>query len=328
MRRRPIKLSYEAGDLQTVDTVLQNFSVGELQEKPFAADILFPFVPVEKETGTYYKHDPSASRRAVEAIRARKARSAQVEQAITDATFSCKEYALHDILEDAIVANADVVVRGSMRERTAKFVLNLLRLAREKRAVTLATTVTNYPTAHRITGGADWEIITIDSRDEVNQAKELIRQKWGDSSQMAILMTTPVLNALRKNNFVMEAIKYTMAAKASDITPALLAGFYGVDRLFVAGSTEVTSKEGQTVAVADLWPDDVIVFRYEDNPMTNDVGLFGVTHAVSNDVFTNGIQSNRWREEGVRGEIIEECMCVQENIVNNNLGVHIDNVLA
>jgi len=320
-------MSIERGDIQK-DEVLTRFSVGTIKEHPRAADLLFPFVPVGKETGIYYKWDASTGRRAVDTLRARKARSVQAEMSISTATYTCKEYALHDVLEDAIVANADAVVKGGMRERAARHVLNLLRLGREKRAVTLATTATNYPVAHRIVGGADWGTITVVTKTEVDTAKELIRKAWGELSNIAMLITHPVLNALRTNNDVKEAIKYVMQAKNSDITPELLAGYYGVDRLYVAGATEETAKEGATSSVADLWPDDVIVWRYEDNPNQADVGLFGATHAVDNEVFQVGMQSNRWREEGVRGEFIEECMTVQENIVNNTLGVHIDDVLA
>jgi len=304
-----------------VDRALTNYSLGYLDEGQYIADIAFPFVDVTKETDKYFIEDTSQARRVPETLRAMRTRSRQDNIKLSTASYACEEYALHDVLPDRLEAMADEVLR--LREKMATNLLRKILLARELRVMTLLTTTTNYPTTpdHTLVGGADWGTPTINTKDEIDAARTLVLTATGAEPNL-IIINWDTFVALQKNDDIRDRIKYTQAALNKDLTPQLLAQYWGVERVAVGNKTYETAKEGATSVKAQIWPDDVIVLRTDANPTRIDTDHFGVTFA------TQRAMTKRWREESIDGDVIQQSQILVEKIVNSSAGVHIDNVLA
>ena len=112
-----------------IDAALTNLAI-RYRNLMFVADMVFPIVPVVKESDKYYVFSREELRE-VDTFRAVGAPSNEIDWDVTNATYSAEEYALKKLVPDRIVNNADAPIRPRMT--TQDKLLKLIYLGYEKR---------------------------------------------------------------------------------------------------------------------------------------------------------------------------------------------------
>lgn len=110
------------------------------------------------------------------------------------------------------------------------------------------------------------------------------------------------------------------AAKARDITIALLASVFDLDYILVAGSAKNTAIEGQAAAVSQIWSNSLAMVC--KIATTNDIQepCIGRTmHWAQDGSQING-QVETYRDETVRGDVVRVRHDVDEKVLYTELG--------
>src|SRR5512143_1652445 len=123
-----------------IDTPLTNLTIA-YEPVGLIAPLIYPIVPVDKETNVYYVWAKAESLRIHDAYRARGRAANRINLDVSSDTYAVKNYALAmDIpLEDIDNADSPLDIRGSGARR----VTNGLNLAWENRIAVTLTTTTN-----------------------------------------------------------------------------------------------------------------------------------------------------------------------------------------
>lgn len=301
------------------DKALTNYAISILDEFPYVADETFPVVEVEDESDEFWKWDTPQASREIDGRREAGTRSAQIDLVGAFEPFKCLEYARSIMLPERTEGNADEAL--NIRETYTETVQMSVRIEREIRVAALLNTTGNYPTSHVNAAGGLWTTPATDPRPDVDAAQNLVSLATrGRANRLVINKAT--FDALRVNDAVAEALKYTMATTEGRITPALLAEFFDIEQVIVAEQVYETGVEGAASTPAFIWTaPNAQVLRVEPSPSKN-TNHFGST-------FSNRVgRVKRWREEGLESDIIEYSSIVTEKIANNNAGALITGVAA
>lgn len=305
-----------------VDRVLTDYVLGIADELSNVADALFPPVKnIKRESDTYRSYDVSSWRRLPEALRAKGTAAAISGITYTTATYLALERALRDSISIRDVNDADEVL--DLERDTAAQLAMKIKLLREQRVATLAQTITNYPSTpdHRLTAAASpWTTSTNDPRtlpsvNSINHALTLVRRAQGARANL-IVITEHQLNTLRSNDLVRDAVKYVMQTTAGKMTPALLAEFFGVEKIVVADQVVESGAEGATSSMADVWTntDTAIIARAVPSPTRN-------TRTFGSSFMPRPARTKRWDDPAIDGQWVEVSEISDEVIVDNTAGV-------
>lgn len=309
-----------------VDKVLTDYVLGVSDELSNVADALFPPVDnIKRESDTYRSYDISSWRRLPEASRAKGTAAAISGITYTTATYLALERALRDSISIRDVNDADEVL--DLERDTAAQLAMKIKLLREQRVATLAQTATNYPATpdHRLTAAANpWTTATNDPRtlpasNSVNHAMTLVRRAQGARANLMVI-TQDQLNALRSNDLVRDAVKYVMQTTAGKMTPALLAEFFGLEKVVVADEVLESGAEGATSSMADVWStvNTAVVARVVPKPTRN-------SRTFGSSFMPRRARTKRWDDPAIDGEWVEVSEIADERIVDNTAGVIIEN---
>lgn len=238
-----------------VDVPLSNISVAYIQsDTDFIASKVFPVVPVDKQSGKYYKF-------AKESFFRNRARlwvpGTAMPQGGFDVdsspSYSCEFRAFEYPLRWDILRNADAVL--DFERTSAEFVTRVLILSRE---VEWASTYFapgvwgKQYTGVAATPGADqfiyWSDYTnSDPIANFRTARLYVRQNTGFRPNTAV-MSESVFETLADHPVIKELYKYTQEAI---LTPELVARALRVEKLVIAGSVQITSPEGAAAETYD-----------------------------------------------------------------------------
>lgn len=281
-----------SGDVH-VDQVLTQISIG-YTNGAMVADVLFPPVPVKKQSDKYYVFGregwlPEDDVRAPGAI-AREITGAAVS---TD-TYFAVEHALQIAVTDEERANADSPLSPD-RDGT-EIVTSKIMLGRERAVQTLATTAANYASSNVITltGGDQWnEYATSDPIGDLRTGKRVIHSKIFREPN-TLVVPYPVMSILEDHPDFLERIKYSERAIFS---PELLAAILGFRKVSVPGVGINTAPLGQAETLAYLWGNDVVMAYVPDRPGMK-IPAYGYEFVM------NGQVVDRWRENPRKSDLI------------------------
>lgn len=309
---------------------LTNISVAYVQdEETFIADKVFPSVPVQKQFDQYYVFDKNDFLRNEARKRAPSSESAGGGFGLTTLPYNCDVVAFHKDIDDRVRANADTVL--SIDAAVAKFVAQKLWI--EKEASWIASYFTTGIWGTDVTGVAaapgggqflQWDQTTSRPRKDIEVGKMAIKRATGFRPNTMVLQEE-VFSALTDNAAIRDQFKYT---SADSIDEAMMARYFGVQRLFVLGAVSSTGNEGGAQTTNFMAGKHVGLFYTTNAPslMTPTAGYTfswnGYTGAVA------GMRTSKLRMEPIKSDRIEGENAYIQKVVAASMGYFLSGAVA
>lgn len=236
-----------AADLH-INRPLSNISVAFMQsQSEFIADRVFPNVPVDHKSDSYYIYARSSWNRPQAEPRARATESAGGGWEVSTDTYNAERYAFHKDIDDQDRANQDA--QFNLDREATEFVTRQLLLTREKIFVDTffkasvwdadLTGVASNPSTNQF---LQWDQAGSSPVEDIKNA--ILDQTELTGFRPNTLVLGPrVLRVLEDHPDIIDRIKYTERAIVST---DLIASLVGVDRVLVPHPIQNTAKEGVT----------------------------------------------------------------------------------
>lgn len=314
-----------------VDRPLTNISVAYMQDHAdFLADRLFPIVPVQKKSDSYFKYDKGFWFRDQAKKRAPGSESAGGGYGVTPDTYNCEVWAFHKDVDNQTRANTDNPLDAD-RDAT-QFVTEILLLRREK--LFLDSYFKTGVWGADVTPGTLWSAANSTPIDDVDAQSLAIKRKTGKWPNR-LALGADVYKVLKNHSTILERIKYTQRAT---VTPELLAALMAPPnqdgfQVMVAAAIENTGKEGQAenmVFAAD--EDDALLCYAEPNPGIQKPSagyIFSWAGLLGADAFYgNRIARIPTPLLGEGSERVEGELAIDMKVVGSDLGVFFNEAVA
>lgn len=273
-----------------IDPALSNVSV-KYTNSQFIADMVYPVVPVAKQTGKYYIYD-KANLRQDKTNRAIGAPSNEVSFGLSTDTFSCDDHALKDFVADEVVDQAEVALDPLID--TTEFLTEKLLLDREiaLAAILASTSIMTQNTT--LSGTSQWSDYTnSDPIGDVRTARTTIHTNTFKKPNTLVL-GKPVFDMLIEHPAIIERIKYSQLGVVS---AELLARVFQLEQVLVGEAGSNTAAEGQTDVLAYVWGKHAVVAYIAPK-----VGLKTLTLGLTFTYKTRIVK--RWRDEDREGTYV------------------------
>jgi hypothetical protein len=253
-------------NVQPVDPILTNLLVGYAQrEDRFVAGRVFPAVPVDKDSGTYFIFSKKFFFTDEMQVRAPGADFARSGFSTETSTYATLQYALAHPIADEIRANSQIPM--GLEEAAVRWLSqkSLLRKERQWAADFMKTGVWGTDN----TSATDWDDFAgSDPVNDVLTARRTISNNTGyDGNTM--VMGYIVHQALVNHPDIIDRVKYVQAATMATVESALAAAF-GVANYWVGKASYNSANEGQTASLAAILDDDCLVCNVSGSPSLYD----------------------------------------------------------
>lgn len=252
-----------AGQVQAVDPVLTNMLVGYMQaQERFVASRVFPGIPTEKDSGTYYIFTKKYWFTDEMKTRAPGVKFARSGYGVSSTTFTTVQWGLEHPIPREVRANNQTPMdleRAGVEWLGQK---SLIRKERAWGADFMANSVWGTTDNNSTT---DWDDFT--SGDPVSDVQTATRTISNNTGQDAntMVMGYIVQQALENHPDIIDRVKYTERATLMGVRAALAAVF-DVSQLLVSKASYNSANEGQTFSGAAIVDDDCLVCHVAPNP--------------------------------------------------------------
>ena len=301
-------------EIQAVDPVLSNMLVGYMQaEDRFIASKLFPVVPIEKQSGTYYAFTKKYWFLDSLKVRAPGGAFARSGYGVETATAQALLWGLEHPIADEARANNQMPMALEQAGLQWLAQQSLIRKERAFAADFMANSVWGTSDNNSTT---DWDDFT--SGDPVNDvltARRTISNNTGfDGNTMALGYI--VHQALVNHPDIIDRVKYVQAATLSNVEGALAAAF-GVANYWVGKASYNSANEGQTFSAAAIIDDDCLVAYVSPTP--------GIMTASAGYTFAwegggGAGQIGVYRDQSVKSDILQHSEAWDQKAVATDLG--------
>lgn len=306
-----------------IDRPLTNISVAYMQNpNNYIASRVFPVIPVDKKSDTYFTYPKNAWLRDEAQRRAPATESAGSGYGLSTDSYNCDVWALHKDVDDQTRANSD---NPLMPDRDAtNYVTSrmLLRLEKQWAADFFVTGVWGTST----TPSNLWSnYSTSDPIEDIEAGKQTILTNTGFMPN-TLTLGYPVFRQLKNHPDIVDRIKYT---SSENITTAMLARLFELDNVYVAMGTNATNNEGETAAYSLIQGKHALLAYVNPSPgllapsagytfsWTGVSGGLGVPVGVS-----------RIRMDAIKADRIEAEMAFDNKLVGTDLGYFFESVVA
>jgi hypothetical protein len=301
------------GDVH-VNAPLTNVAVAWWQTQTnYVADQIFPIIPVAKQSDLYYKWNKEELLRDEAAPRAPGTESAGGRLSVSTDNYSTKVEAFHKDIDDQLRENADSVL--ALDSSATRFVAQKLLTRRE--TAFFAKYFTTGVWGTDASPSTKWNAASSTPRADVDAAKMKI---LGDTGFMPnVLVIGPyVLTGLRSNAEVRDQFKYV---SADSIDTAMLARFFGVDRVVVSNAVSTTTKEGAATQTTGFLAGKHALLMYAaPSPSILEPSAGYIFNWTGNTGSLAGMRIKRFRMEHLASDRIEGEMAYDFKVVATELG--------
>jgi hypothetical protein len=301
-------------DVQAIEPILTNMLVGYMQsDERFVASKVFPVVPVDKDSGTFYKFTKKYWFLDQMAQRAPGGDFRRVEFGLETDTYATKQWALDQALADEVRANSQVPMDLETAAVSYLAQQSLLRKEIAFSADFMQKSVWGTDDDNAVT---DWDSFSdSDPIANVLLARRTISNNTGLDGN-AMVMGYIVHAALMNHPDLLDRIKYTQAATVGSMENALAACF-GVSSYLVGKAVYSNTNEAAAFSATAILDDDCLV--YHNNP---GAGIFaasaGKTFAWAGG---GGVGSSyRYRDNSRHADVIQVKEQWDQKAVATDLG--------
>lgn len=314
------------------DPILSNVAVLYRQNASnFVAGQVFPTVPVDQASGTYWRYPKEAFFRDDVAVRPMGGRAPLTGFGATRDTYSVEEEALGHAIDDREPANAS----GIDVERTTTIMLTQQMLIHRDRKFAAAwfktgvwgTDVTGVTSSPSASQSIYWNLSTSLPVKEVAQRKRAVGIATGFEPNVLVI-GSDVEIALHNHPDVLDRIKYT---ERGIVTNELLASLFGVDRLVVAVASRNSADEGQTASMATIFDAKGALLAFAPPAPSLEMPSAGYIMAWSGLLGAGAFPSiapvSRYRDELAHSTVIEARSAYSMKTVASDLGVYFSGIV-
>lgn len=318
-----------------VNTPLTNISVAYLQnESMFAADSVFPNIPVAKQSDRYYTYDRGMYNRNQMKKRAPGTESAGVHYTV-DSTpnYFCDVYAIHHDIPDERRANADSVLQPDREASELVSHQNMIHKEAEWVSNFFTTSVWTTdrigdptPTGTQFLHWSDANSIPI---EDVEAGKIIVGQSTGFEPN-TLVIGRQTWSALRDHPDIVDRIKYGQTAPGPAIvTTNTVAQLLEIDRIIVSRAIQNTAVEGATNAHSYIAGDNALLCYVTPTPgiMTPTAGYtFSWNGLMGSSAL--GSRVSKFRLDQIKSDRVELEASWDQKLVSADLGLFFSNCVA
>lgn len=303
-----------------VNKPLTNISIAFVQRGGWIADQVFPVVPVENQSDLYYTFSQNDFWRDEAKVRAPATESAGGGFGLSTTAYRCVVEAYHKDVDDQLRANADSVLALDLA--ATEFVTQKLMIRRERRWAQSFFATGIWGTD--ITPATLWSAAGGDPLADVELGKVAIALNTGFVPNTMVI-GYQVLSALRNNAKVRDQFKYT---SAESINEAMLARYFGIDRLVVMQNVYASNNEGAAAVNAFIGGKSALLC-YSTPSASVMTPTAGYTFAWRGLVGSSGgMRMKRFRMENLESDRIEGQMAYDQKVIAPAMGYFLNGVVA
>lgn len=284
-----------------VDPLLTDILVG-YKNAELIADILFPKVMVNKESGIYFKNDksnlvaPSSTKRGLNAAANR------VTGALTEGTYQLQEHSLEEWIDDRILDTYDAPFEP--RRNATNRLSGKLLIEKENELISLLAN----SGATALDAAGSWATAGTDIRDQMNTGKDTVHKATGVRPNTLVFDRISWAGLL-KNTDIKGSIAYTSDRTEAKIR-SLLAAYFDVDRVLVAGGISQSADSGGTGSFLWSTKGKAILAYVNDTPAIEE------TSAGYQFVMEGSAKVDVRREEGAKSDVVRASDTYELNLVD------------
>ena len=301
-----------------IDTPLTNFAVKLGVGGGFAADDIFPLIPVKKDSDKFFifSRDEELSD-DFETIASDRDLANEIDWSVTDDTYSADSHRLRHFVSDKIMRNADSPIRP-LQIATAVLV-GKLRLGLEKRVETL---VTDTSAITDVTPGTKWDATSgVDIEGDIDFGKETMAVACGMEPNI-IVLPPDIAKVVKKDPTVRDLIKFTQndLLVNGDLPPTI----WNM-KVIIPGSLQNSANAGQTPNIGRVWDSGHVGLYWVDPNPGIETASVGYQFSPSS---TPRFQVSRYTEPGRRGQWVEVSLTNAEKITSVECAFLVSNALT
>lgn len=213
------------------NVALSNFAK-DFRDQKFIGDLIAPRVPVDRQSFPYLVFTQDDFRMPASTIRAPGDGAMSIRRSYSNDTYFCRSHSL----KDSIPFETETYSLGlgfSARQRATKSLSRALNLFREGEIAAMALSTGNFPNGVTLSGYSMWDTyITSPANDvskpieDVEAAKETLRQVGIADEEMVLVLSSPVVRVLVNHPEIINRFKYTNVLGIVDIDK--LSSVFGV----------------------------------------------------------------------------------------------------
>lgn len=238
---------------QGVDPVLTDVSIG-YKNDAYIADLLFPTLPVAKQSGKHFVYDKGRFR-SNDNKRGSGAPSKEVTLNLTTGNpYFCEDHSLKQFVTDEDADNA-LPPMDPYQDATEN-VTEMHMVAREIELATMLTDTAQMTQNATLSGTGQWsDYSNSDPIADVRTGKQTIHSSIHVDPNVLVL-GKQVYDKLIDHPAIVERVKYSQLGV---ITPELLARVFDVERVLIAAAGKNTAKEGQSDSMSYIWGKNAVL---------------------------------------------------------------------
>ncbi len=245
-----------------IDALLSNVAIN-YRPAGMIADMVFPSVPVGKQSDFYAIFTRADALRIEETRRAPDTEANKISRSVSSATYFCQNYALQYPVTIEDKSNADPIFVQNLLNNRVEFIMDKLDLDWENRIAALVTNTSNVGSSAAVASG--WTDHTNSTPlDDVNTAIDNVKDSTGLSPNRIVFGEAAWRN-FRRNEDIRDIINGTNNG-GGFANIAQVQNLLEIPNIMVGGAYKNTANEAQAEVVAQIWGDNVLVYYSADRP--------------------------------------------------------------
>lgn len=244
-----------------------------------------------------------------------------------EGSFEMKDFATADRGVEVLLDDSERAMYGNLFSAEIPLTQRLASIMLRTHEIKGAELLTNTSTFSNDVASAAWnQKADCDPRVDVIARKRAIRDNTGIVADTVVMSKTSLDNVLESAAFI-DQCKYTMTplllSESEQI--ALVAKFFGVDKLYIVNGVKDVSKKPTTLTVSDIWPSSkVLVCKTASNPNDLKEPCVGRTFLYVEDS-PDIITMEQYRDDQHRSDVYRLRANMIEKLVCTDLGSLITN---
>jgi hypothetical protein len=325
LHERLFVMALNPGDVH-IDTPLSNIAIEAFQQGDYVGQLLFPVVPVDKQSNKYYKVDKGSWLKLPRNdLRAPKTAPKRVEWTVSSDSYFADNHVLAGELPREVTANQDAAL--SLWDRETRFVTDMLLRVLENRIASKVTSISNMGSGIALTAGAKWSAYaSSDPISDVTTGRAFMRQSTGLYPNTAVI-DADTINILQRHPVLVDYFKYTAGGV---LTLAQIAAAFQVPNILVAKGIKDNGQEGVTTSsMVNIWG-NCCVLAYVEQGQTIQTRTLGLGFRwINEEQLGMPMVARRYPDPdpGKKLDIVEVGYYQDEKIVAPELGYVINSTL-
>lgn len=298
-----------------IDAVLSNITFG-IRPQGMIWDMLFPPVPVGKQSDTYYVWNTANMLRRENAERAPKTQANRIDLQVSSDTYFARNYALgiENSWED--LDNADDALE--LRMSSQNMIIDNLQLNAEFRMATAICNTANVGSSNTLAANYA-NVAATDPIGNIHDGQQSIRSVTGYKPNVAVFGPL-TWDRFRRHPDVIAYVRGSGdSVGGGSVTEQQVANAFELSKVLVGNAIQNVAAEGAAASYSDVWSTHIALMYVAPNPGRM-VPTYGYTFQWRPAGFPAPFTVRRFDEENKMLEVQEVHHFQDEKIVSTALG--------